>query len=164
MVHSPAVSDTTALPAGFHDALEGLEEQHWPEPFNLFRRCFGCGPEHPSGLHVRCFRTADGVVAPVLVDPVYEGPPGAAHGGIVATYLDEICGGAALRATGRVAVTGELTVRYVAPVPLATALLGRGRLVADHGRYVDVEASLEELAGRRVVATAKGRFFPVGRG
>jgi len=39
-------------------------------------------------------------------------------------------------------------------------LLGRGRLVADHGRYVDVEGSLEEFGAARVVATARGRFFP----
>jgi len=46
-------------------------------------------------------------------------------------------------------------------VPSETPLLGRGRLVADHGRYVDVEGSLEEFSARRVVATARGRFFPV---
>ncbi|HXH83501.1 MAG TPA: PaaI family thioesterase [Candidatus Tectomicrobia bacterium] len=157
------MTDPAAVPDAFRSALDGLEEQRWPEPFNVFRRCFGCGPDHPAGLRVRCFRAADGVLAPVVVDPVYEGPPGAAHGGIVAAYLDEICGGAVVRATGRVAVTGELTVRYVAPVPLATPLLGRGRLVSDHGRYVDVEGSLEDLASGRVVATARARFFPVPR-
>jgi len=104
------------------------------------------------------FRTDDGVVSPVVVPRVYEGPPGAAHGGIVAAYLDEILG--VVRATGKISVTGELTVRYVRPAPTETPLLGRGRLVADHGRYVDVEGSLEELGAARVVATARGRFFP----
>jgi acyl-coenzyme A thioesterase PaaI-like protein len=66
-----------------------------------------------------------------------------------------------VRGTGRVSVTGELTVRYVRPVPIETPLLGRGRLVKDHGRYVDVEGSLEELGAARVVATARGRFFPI---
>jgi hypothetical protein len=33
-------------------------------------------------------------------------------------------------------------------------------MVADHGRYVDVEGSLEEFGAARVVATARGRFFP----
>ena len=83
------------------------------------------------------------------------------HGGIVAAYLDEVLGATVMRTTGRPAVTGELTVRYVQPAPPATPLLGRGRLVADHGRYVDVEGSLEELSGGRLVATARGRFFPV---
>jgi acyl-coenzyme A thioesterase PaaI-like protein len=150
------------LPAGFGKFFEDLEEVPSPTRSNTFHYCFGCGPAHPGGLHVRCFRTEDGVASPVLVPRVYEGPPGAVHGGIVAAYLDEILGGAALRATGRPSVTGELTVRYVKPVPSETPLLGRGRLVADYGRYVDVEGSLEEFEIGRVVATARGRFFPLG--
>lgn len=158
---------TRAAMTGSHDLadvfapiLAGLDEQHYP-PNNAFHRCFGCGPDHPTGLHVRCFRTPEGVVAPIVVPPEYEGPPGAVHGGIVAAYLDEVLGATVMRTTGRPAVTGELTVRYVQPAPPATPLVGRGRLVADHGRYVDVEGSLEELSGGRVVATARGRFFPV---
>jgi acyl-coenzyme A thioesterase PaaI-like protein len=149
------------FPAALRELLAGLEEQRYsPGPADPFHRCFGCGPAHPSGLRVRVFKTDEGVVAPVVVPRVYEGPPGAAHGGIVAAYVDEILGGAAVRATGKISVTGELTVRYVRPVPTETPLLGRGRLVADHGRYVDVEGSLEEVGAARVVATARGRFFP----
>ena len=153
------MSDIPAAFGRFFDDLQDVRADAGP---NTFHHCFGCGPAHPSGLHVRCFKTDDGVASPVLVPRVYEGPPGAVHGGIVAAYLDEILGGAVVRATGRPAVTGELTVRYVKPVPAETPLLGRGRLVADHGRYVDVEGSLEEF-GRtgRVVATARGRFFPI---
>lgn len=150
------------IPGGFGDFFAGLTEQRLASgPDETFHHCFGCGPGHPSGLRVRCFETAEGVAAPIVVSRVYEGPPGAVHGGIVAAYLDEILGGAAARAAGKPAVTGELTVRYVQPVPSETPLLGRGRLVANHGRYVDVEGSLEEFSARRVVATARGRFFPV---
>ena len=109
---------------------------------------------------MRVFEADDGVVSPIVVPRVYEGPPGAAHGGIVAAYLDEILGGAVVRTTGKIVVTGELTVRYVRPTPTETPLLGRGRVVGDHGRYVDVEGSLEEFGAARVVATARGRFFP----
>ena len=150
------------LPVGFGTFFEDREEVHSPTRPNTFQYCFGCGPAHPSGLHVRSFRTEEGVASRVLVPRLYEGPPGAVHGGLVAAYLDEILGAAALRATGRPSVTGELTVRDVKPVPAETPLLGRGRLVADHGRYVDVEGSLEEFEIGRVVATARGRFFPLG--
>jgi len=152
------------LPEVFREFFAGLSEQrHLTRGEDAFRACFGCGPAHPTGLRVRCFITDDGVVSPIVVPRVYEGPPGAVHGGIVAAYLDEVLGGAAARATGKVAVTGELTVRYVKPVPSETPLLGRGRLVASHERYVDVEGSLEEWSARRVVATARGRFFPLER-
>jgi acyl-coenzyme A thioesterase PaaI-like protein len=142
----------------FRDYFAGLEEQ---PVSSTFSHCFGCGPAHAGGLHVRCFRTPDGVAAPIAIPGQYTGPPGTAHGGIVAAYLDEVLGAAAARATGRATVTGELTVRYVAPVPTDAPLLGLGRLVTDHGRYVDVEGELLEWATRRTLATARGRFFPV---
>jgi len=151
-----------ALPEAFQAYFAGLEEERWPRwPDNVFRECFGCGPDRPDGLRVRCFRTAEGVASPISIARQFEGPPGAAHGGIVAAYLDEVLGAAVIRATGRIAVTGELTVRYVAPVPTETPIIGLGALVADHGRYVDVEGRLEDLGTRRILATARGRFFPV---
>lgn len=153
------------LPEVFRERLAGLDELRFTSrPDDLFHQCFGCGADHPRGLHVRCFVTEEGVVAPVLISPAYVGPPGVAHGGIVATYFDEILAGAVVRATGRISVTGELTVRYVRPVPLESPLIGRGRLVADHGRYVDVEATLESLATGDMLATARGRFFPLRDG
>ena len=163
MVHSRAMSAGSGVPAVFRARFVGLEEQRASSDGSTFYRCFGCGPGHPAGLHVRCFKTADGVLAPVLIPDRYQGPPGAAHGGIVAAFLDEILGAAVVRATGRVSVTGELSVRYVKPVPVDTPMLGRGRLIADHGRYADVEGDLQRLEGGVVVATARGRFFPVSR-
>jgi acyl-coenzyme A thioesterase PaaI-like protein len=161
MVHFRAMTAPTSIPEPFRAVLAGLPEVERPPSFGPFLRCFGCGPQHPDGLHVRGFRTAEGVLSPVIISRRYEGPEGAAHGGIIAAYMDEILGAAALRATNRVSVTGELTVRYVAPAPLDTPLLGRGRLVTDHGRYFDVEGSLEELATKKIVSTARGRFFPI---
>jgi len=128
---------------------------------NTYHHCFGCGPAHPTGLHVRCFKTDEGVASPIFIEKKYEGPPGGAHGGIVAAYLDEVLSGAVVRGTGRIGVTGELTVRYRRPVPTERAIIGRGRLVTDHGRYVDVEGELVDPATQDVLASAKGRFFPM---
>jgi acyl-coenzyme A thioesterase PaaI-like protein len=153
---------TASLPDVFRARFAALEEQFLTtKAGDLFAGCFGCGPEHPIGLRVRCFKTDEGVLTPVLVPRRFEGPRGAAHGGIVTTYLDEILAGAAFRATGRLSVTGEITVRFVKPVPLETPLLGRGRLAAphDHDRYVDVEGVIEELGSSEVLARARGRFF-----
>ena len=101
------------------------------------------------------------MVSPIVIPARFRGPKGSAQGGIVATYLDEVLGAAVLGATGRPAVTGEITVRYVAGTPLETPLLGRGRLAHDHGRYVDVEGELMVLESARTVARASGRFFPI---
>jgi acyl-coenzyme A thioesterase PaaI-like protein len=152
------------VPDAFSAVLAGLEEQQRPPDSDAFAKCFGCGPRHPDGLFVRAFRTDTGVLSPIVVSRRYEGPPGAVHGGIVAAYMDEILGAAAYRGTGKASVTGELTVRYVAPAPLEAPLLGRGHMVTDHGRYIDVEGTIEQLSDGRVVARARGRFFPVAGG
>lgn len=151
------------LPEIFHERFGALQEQRYTKrPDDAYYHCFGCGPGHPTGLRVRCFRIDDGVLSPILVPRHYEGPPGAAHGGIVAAYLDEVLAGAVVSTTGCIAVTGELTVRYVRPVPLETPLVGRGRVTGRHGRYVDAEGGIEDLTTADVLATARGRFFHVG--
>lgn len=152
-----------ALPDVFREYFAGREEVHHPTRADggFFHHCFGCGPAHPTGLRVRCFQADDGVVSPIVIAPQYAGPPSTAHGGIVTACLDEVLAGVVAHTTRRIAVTGELTVRFVKPVPVEQPILGRGRLVADHGRFIDVEGQLEEFGTGRVLATARGRFFPV---
>jgi hypothetical protein len=148
VMHSRAVTTPNPVPETFRARFATLEELHLAErPGDLFYQRLGCGPAHPTGLRVRCFKTDGGVLCPVLVPRLYEGPRATAHGGIVATYLDEILAGAAFRVIGRIVVTGELTVRYVKPVPLETPLVGRGSVTARHDRYVDVEGAIEDLGG-----------------
>lgn len=43
--------------------------------------------------------------------------------------------------------------------PGVPEILGHGRLVADHGRYAEVEGRLEEFGTERLLATARGKFF-----
>jgi acyl-coenzyme A thioesterase PaaI-like protein len=54
-----------------------------------------------------------------------------------------------------------LSVRYVKPTPVERPLLGRGRATAATRKYIDVEATLEDLDTREIVARATGRFFPM---
>ena len=98
----------TTIPEPLRPYFESLEEiQHAARPEDTFHNCFGCGPGHPAGLRVRCFRTDEGVLSPVWIAKQYEGLPGAAHGGIVAAYLDEVLAGAVLRGSGRSGPTGR---------------------------------------------------------
>ena len=149
------------LPAPFTSVFSGLEELRYTGPGSRFHECFGCGPNHEIGLRVRCFRADGEVLSPIVIPARFEGPPGAAHGGIVAAYLDEILAGAAVNHTGQIHVTGELSVRYVKPTPVDRPLLGRGRATKGAGKYLDLEGTLEDLETREVVARATGRFFPL---
>ncbi len=154
MIHDPA------LPPPFAERFASLDEVKLSGPRSIFHNCFGCGPRHDIGLRVRTFSGTGEVLAPILIPRRFEGPPGSAHGGIVAAYLDEVLAGAAVNHTGRLYVTGELTVRYVKGTPIERPLLGRGRAVLDSGKYLDLEATIEEWETGDVVAKARGRFFP----
>ena len=156
MIHDPP------LPAVFAERFATLTEVKFSVPRSNFHGCFGCGPAHDIGLRVRTFGAEDGgVLSPIIIPRRFEGPAGAAHGGIVAGYLDEVLAGAAVHHTGCLYVTGELTVRYVKGAPLERPLLGRGRAVLDSGKYLDLEATLEDWATGEVVAKGRGRFFPM---
>jgi len=155
------MTSSPPVPDAFRDVLLDLPELAVSGAGSRFQQCFGCGPFHETGLRVRCFLAEGEVLSPIVVPRCYEGPPGAVHGGIVAAYLDEVLAGAAVQHTGRMYVTGELSVRYVKPTPIERPLLGRGRAVGLKSRYIDVEATLEDLDTRVVVARAKGRFFPM---
>ncbi|HTI54374.1 MAG TPA: PaaI family thioesterase [Verrucomicrobiae bacterium] len=155
------MSHDPPLPAPFVERFAPLPEVKFSGPRSSFHGCFGCGPEHDIGLRVRTFEAEGEVLAPIVIPRRFEGPPGAAHGGIVAAYLDEILAGAAVSHTGRLYVTGELSVRYVRGAPIERPLLGRGRAVRDWGKYIDLEATIEDWETREVVAKATARFLPM---
>jgi uncharacterized protein (TIGR00369 family) len=155
VIHDPA------LPPPFAERFAPLTEVKFSGPRSSFHNCFGCGPGHDIGLRVRTFTEDGAVLAPIVIPRRFEGPPGAAHGGIVAAYLDEVLAGAAVSHTGRLYVTGELTVRYVKGAPIERPLLGRGRAVLDSGKYIDLEATIEDWETREVVAKATARFLPI---
>ena len=155
------MTSSSPIPAPFEATFAGLEEVRFTETGTPFHECFGCGPSHEIGLRVRCYRGDGEVLVPIIIPARFEGPPRTAHGGIVAAYLDEILAGAVVSHTGRLHITGELTVRYVRPTPLERPLLGRGRAIKEASRYVDVEGTLEDLETHEVVARATGRFFPI---
>ena len=73
--------------------------------------------------------------------PAAEGPPGLAHGGLVAAVLDHIIG-RAVAWHHRPGMTGSLTVDYRAGTPLNTDLKLRARVVDVDGRKVRVTATV----------------------
>ena len=120
--------------------------------------CFGCSPSNPAGLRMRFRRLGDRVVARYTVADRFHGAPGIAHGGIVATILDEVSCAAVNFLTDRWVMTGELTVRYERPCPVETPLEVAAR-IADrtHARYWVVEAEINHDGARLV--RSRGKFF-----
>ena len=124
--------------------------------------CFACGPKSEIGLRL-VFGLADGggVRANVTLAKPYQGWVGVAHGGIVATLLDEGMAHAA-GAAGYRGVTGEIKVRFRKPVPIGEPLAVEGNVLWHRGRVLGVEARVLDATGT-MLASGEGRFVIRGR-
>ena len=137
-----------------------------PAPENLVLRfpdqgCFGCSPSNPIGLHLTFERRGDAVEAAVTIAEHFHGAPSVAHGGIVATLLDEISCAAVAFLRDQWVVTGELSVRYERPVPVAHPLTLTARIVEEaHSRYAVVHGVVS--CDDTPLARSTGKFFYQG--
>ena len=126
----------------------------------LRNRCFGCGEENSVGLHLVFTPQPDGsVFAEATLGTNYEGPPGHLHGGIIATLLDETMS-KANRARGEIALTRQLQVEYLRPIPSTQPIHLRGHVARLEGRKLWTEASIQDAEGN-TLATGKGFFLSV---
>lgn len=108
----------------------------------------------------------DGSVTTLLVcDESNEGGPDVAHGGWTASVFDEVLGHVPVL-SGELAVTGELTVRYVKPVPIGRPLVARAWTERREGRrwYVTGELALESTGavlarGSAIMVVRPGDHF-----
>jgi uncharacterized protein (TIGR00369 family) len=123
--------------------------------------CFACGKNNPDGMRLRftydeernCF------VCRFRLGKRYTGPPGHCHGGIIATILDEAMGKVnKLRQV--VALTSEITVNYLKPVPLNQQLRVESREVKVKGRkHINMAEILNEKG--EVLARSEGLFIAI---
>jgi acyl-coenzyme A thioesterase PaaI-like protein len=105
--------------------------------------CFGCGQANLFGLQLELEPSAGGVEGRFFVKQDHQGPPGYAHGGVIAAALDEAMA-LLLFSEGSFVRTGRLEVDLVAPAPV--------------GAFVQVSARVEEEGERtlKLVAEAAG--------
>lgn len=121
--------------------------------------CLGCGPDAPEGFHLQVRRDGDGVVAEHVFEDRHSGAPGIAHGGAVATVVDDVLGFLlyVVRAPG---VTRRLEVDYLKPVLTGVPYVVRGQVDRRDGRKIWVSCSCTDPDG--VVAfRAVGLFVVV---
>jgi acyl-coenzyme A thioesterase PaaI-like protein len=118
--------------------------------------CFGCGQANLFGLQLELERRPQGGVAGrFFVKQDHQGPPGYAHGGVMAAALDEAMS-LVLHDQGTYALTSQLAIEFKAPAPV--------------GSFVELEADVESVEGGTLtlaasasgddgtLATARGTF------
>jgi uncharacterized protein (TIGR00369 family) len=123
--------------------------------------CFGCGQDNPDSMRMKFkFDEAAGLVfTQVRLNKRYTGPPGYCHGGIIATMLDEAM--AKLnKLHGVTAVTWQITVDYLKPVPIGKTLRIEAHETGVHGRQRHRSASISNQKGD-VLARGQGVFITV---
>jgi acyl-coenzyme A thioesterase PaaI-like protein len=116
------------------------------------------GATNPTSVDVDVRFEGEEVVATVVLRAAFEGAPGRAHGGIVAAAFDDVTG-FVIGLLREPAFTGELTVRYVKPVPVNTPLEMRARLRDRERRKLFIEAECHD--GNELVATCKAIYITV---
>lgn len=123
--------------------------------------CFGCGEQNPIGLKLAFFRDGEAVEAEFTPRPEHEGYAGLVHGGIISALLDEAMSWAVI-ATGRLAVTAQMSLRFRRPVEVGTPVRVRGRVIEERGRIVEARGELVDGDGT-VLAEASGTFVRVSQ-
>jgi uncharacterized protein (TIGR00369 family) len=123
--------------------------------------CFVCGQNNPEGMRLKFILDEERqtFVCRFRLSKRYTGPPGHCHGGIIASILDDAMG-KVNKLHHVVALTREMTVEYLKPVPLHKPLRVEGREIQKRGRtHVNTAQILNEKGD--VLARSKGIFIAI---
>ncbi len=131
-----------------------------PKPSN---KCFGCGGDNAAGMKLTFEQDNVNrkIVGRFVLGERYQGGGGFAHGGIIATLLDEAMGKVCRFREVR-AVTAELTVEYLKPVNVQTEIVVEGRETEQKGRNIFMTGEIRNGVGE-VLARGRGRFVVIGQ-
>lgn len=146
--------------------LEGMAPQKKAHGHTLMKQqfannCFGCGPANGAGLRLKFVLDEDRrrFVCRFRLKTQFVGPPGHAHGGIIATILDEAMG-KVNKLHNVIALTSRMEVDYLKPVPLSKPLVVEGWEVRVRGREHIHAAEIRDSKGQ-VLASSQGRFIEI---
>lgn len=120
--------------------------------------CLGCGTANPASLGATYALDGDRVVGRVRFDRRQEGAPGLAHGGALATLLDDALG-SLLVVVGRPAVTAKLCVDYRSPAVLHRDLVVDAWIDRVDGRKLHLAGTVKD--GDVLVAEGTALFLEV---
>jgi len=131
-----------------------------PNPTN---KCFGCGGDNAGGMKLTFEQDNVNrrIVGRFVLGERYQGGGGMAHGGIIATLLDEAMGKVCRFRDVR-AVTAELTVEYLKPVSVAQEIVIEGHEAELKGRNLFLVGEIRNAEGV-VLARGRGRFVIIGQ-
>ena len=123
------------------------------EPHN----CFACGTLNEHGLRLVLHLGDRRSWTELALDDRFEGWVGIAHGGIVATILDEVMAWS-LVAEDNWGVTARMSVEFRRPLRVGDRVRAEGWIVRSRRRIVETAAHIVDASGT-VLATAEGTYL-----
>ncbi len=123
--------------------------------------CFACGKNNADGMRLKFAydEERDCFLCRFRLRKRFTGPPGHAHGGIIATILDEAMG-KVNRLREVVALTSQITVDYLRPVPLNRPLRVESHEISVRGRrHIHMAEILNDK--NEVLARSRGTFIAI---
>src|SRR4051812_7803091 len=148
------------MPGGVHDDVLSIPDQVDAVDLPPHRpTSLGCRPDKDGGFHLQVRREGDEVVAEHTFADRHSGAPGIAHGGAVATVVDDVLG--FLLYVARIAgVTRHLEVEYLKPVLVGVPYVVRAKVDSVDGRKLWVSCACTAPDGA-LTFTAKALFLQV---
>jgi acyl-coenzyme A thioesterase PaaI-like protein len=122
--------------------------------------CFGCGRTNLFGLQIELDPGETGVSGRFFVKQDHQGPPGHAHGGILAAALDEAMA-LAVCAEGERARTARLELDLRAPAPIGSFVRLEGRVERRKGDTMEASARALGADDDALLAQARATFVRV---
>lgn len=124
--------------------------------------CFGCGAANAAGMKLAFEKDHERrrIVGRFRIGEQYQGGGRRLHGGIIALLLDEVMGKMNGFHDVR-AVTAELSVEYLRPVPVDEEITVEAEEIGRNGRNLMHRGEIRDAAGK-VLARGKGRFVVIG--
>ena len=124
--------------------------------------CFCCGVDNDRGFHLQFNYPTQGEAESRLLVPEWcAGWKGVTHGGFLTMLMDELMAHAC-NAFAASAVTADMSVKFIKPVPTGSTVTIRGWAEPPRGRVIATKASILSEDGR-ALAEASARFITMAK-
>ena len=120
--------------------------------------CFACGTLNTHGLHLDLHVERGRSWVELTYEQRFQGWDGIAHGGILATILDEVMAWA-LVGEDNWGLTARLSIDFKRPVNVGQRIRAEGWIRRSRRRIVDTEAHLLDTLTGEVLASASGVYM-----
>jgi len=130
-----------------------IDERFAFEPHN----CFACGTLNTGGLHLDLHVDGERCWTDLEIPERFQGWDEIAHGGIVATILDEVMAWSLVDADSW-GLTARLSVAFKRPVPLGQPIHVEGWITESRRRVITTAGRMVAGGSGEVLATAEALY------